>query len=239
MVIRNSRNLGFAGALAQVLPMWASGSEEPFCIVCAHDAFPANRSVARVLKEVFDGYKDIGIAYTRRNPADLGLWSPLKGPRLKPLPTIGAEKIIYGIWFPEHCFAIRRDVVEKIGIDHRLFAYYEGLDLSLSALKLGWLSALVVDAVVENLEWGETVKGTLISAFLMARNSVLLAQKHAGKFYKLLRGFVIILSALRNLANPIGYSQQFNSFARILGAMYGLMGMYGPPPSWLMRGVQK
>ncbi|HXG30682.1 MAG TPA: hypothetical protein VNK81_03470, partial [Thermodesulfobacteriota bacterium] len=141
------------------------------------------------------------------------------------------NRCIYGIYFPSPCIAIKREIIEKgVCMDPRLFAFCEEDDLGLSAMEKGYRSVLVTNAVVENTELGGSVRGSGLVAYLMARNSVLLADKHRGKTAAVLRAMYVILASLKNWITGPGRTPAFSSRARIRGVCDAIRGRYGQPP---------
>lgn len=230
--IFNKRNLGYAGAFAPVVNDWARRSGAPACLIAAHDVY-AEPGAVRALIEGLLSEPDIGLAFPVRNPPDEGIWNPVMGAKLRSLSEseVQSSKYIHGIFFPAPCIAIKREMLEKgVGIDARLFAYCEEDDLGLSAREKGYSSILVTDAVVENTESGGSVGRSDIIAYLIARNSVLLADKHSGKTAAMFRVMYVILASFKNWVTGSGRTPAFSSRARIRGAIDALRGKYGPPP---------
>jgi GT2 family glycosyltransferase len=235
--IFNEYNLGFAGALAPVLGEWVKSSKAPICITAAHDVH-AEPGAVRALVDTLLSEPNVGVAFALRNPPEEGLWNPIKGSRIRPLPNskFRSGKHIYGTFFPSPCIAIKREILEKgAGVDARLFAYCEEDDLSLSAREQGYHSVLVTNALVENTEPGGSVQGSFLVAYLMARNSVLLADKYSGKIAAILRVIYVIMASFKNWLAGSGRTPAFSSRARIRGAIDALGGRYGPPPKDLMK----
>lgn len=235
--IFNERNLGYAGALAPVIDEWARGSSAPACIIAAHDV-QAEPGAIRELVETLLSNADVGLAFPVRNPPEEGVWNPIKGSQVRPLPDskFQSVKYIYGTFFPAPCIAIKREIIEKgVGVDARLFAYCEEDDLSLSAKEKGYQSVLVTGAVVENTELGGSLQGSVLVAYLISRNSVLLADKYSGKIAAILRVIYVILASVKNWVTGSGRTPAFSSRARIRGAIDALGGRYGPPPKDLMK----
>ncbi len=233
--IWNRDNLGFAGALAPVIYKWAQNSREPACIIAAHDVC-AERGAVEALMEVLLSEPKVGIAFPINNPPERGFWDPIRGAHLYPVSELECEeKIIHGMWFPEHCIAIKREIVRKgINFDSRLFAYFEGVDLSLSVRKLGFHTVLVTGALIENTESGGSARGSVLIPYLLARNSVLVAYKHSGRIAAVLRAIYILVASLKSWITGPGKKTEFSSKTRIRGVIDALRGRYGQPPEDLI-----
>lgn len=235
--IFNKSNLGFAGALASVVNEWVQNSKGPACITAAHDAYAEREAIGKLM-EILLSEPDVGLAFPLRNPPEEGLWSPVRGSRLRPLPRskVNSGNYVYGTYFPSPCIAIKRELLERgVGFDARLFAFREEEDLGLGAKKKGFRSVLVTGAVIENTEVSESVRGSCVQAYLIARNSVLIARKHSGRAAATLHVLYITLASLKNWISGAGRTPAFSSRARVRGVLDALKGRYGPPPEDLTK----
>jgi GT2 family glycosyltransferase len=230
-LIELKENKGWGGGLNVLLRDWLSREDSTYCFVSAHDAIPNKKCLNMLLSSAYEDSK-IGIACPEYGIDHLPKFSPLRGPYLAPVshrPEGTAETII----FPHGTLMLlRKQCLREIGLfDERYFAYGDEYDLGLRAKQYQWKVVVVWGAIVDNPgSWtSEPVK-----TYLFARNSLLLALKHAGSGWALLRALLMIPNTLRLLCQKAEDKRSFLS-ARIFALRDFLLNHYGSPPMSLSK----
>jgi len=95
---------------------------------------------------------------------------------------------------------IKREIIEKVGIlDKRYFLYFEDVDLSVRASKMGYQILFVPDSIVWHKNAGSSEGvGSRIHEYYQTRNRLLFTFKHAKLRFKL----TAIKLLLQNLSGP-------------------------------------
>lgn len=236
-VVRLESNMGFAGALAFAVSRILPDCRAPVVIFAAHDATARPGAVQRLIDAVYSD-DNVGIAFSRSEIAYIGSWHPILGPRWRRVPEseLQSYEVLYGTWFPGHCLAVRREVLDQgIGMDAQLFTYHEEVDMCLHVRRVGLNSVLATRAFVDNTSWSGTTIQTRLIPYLFARNSVIISRKYRGAAASWFRGAYVMLGAFKGLPASWGRAPQFSAIARIRGTIDALRGRYGMPPEDIFK----
>jgi N-acetylglucosaminyl-diphospho-decaprenol L-rhamnosyltransferase len=221
-------NKGWGGAFNLILTKWIAAAGSEFCLICAHDAIPAEGCTDLLLRTMIDN-PQIGIACPEYGFPAVPRFSRLRYVRnitVSPRPRGMNEAIDmpHGtlIGFRKRCLL-------EIGLfDERYFAYGDEHEIGLRARRSNWQVAIVWGAVVEN---PGTWTSNRTRSYLFTRNSLLLVQTYAGWGWAGLRLLLMLPNTLRMLLLPSYSDFPFATRARLLGIRDFLLGRFGPPPS--------
>lgn len=189
LLIRNARNLGFAGgvnvgiACAQAEEadlIWLVNNDaipEPGALSCCVAAMEADARLGLVSPVILNadagdqvefcgGLWDRAVFRTTNEPATYCGW---------------AEAVPERIWLVGTALLIRRSLADEIGgFDEALFAYWEDNDYSVRAIMAGFRCSMVLDARVRHWSGRPVTDPGLKPVhynYYMARNEILLMRK--------------------------------------------------------------
>ncbi len=239
-LIRNRRNLGYAGAMnIGIRHQLARGARQ--VLLLTHDTRPRPGALAALARAaarapefgvlgpvlLFAGSERV-FSYGGRTAADGSVGHVLDPP---PGPVAACD------WIDGSAMLLRADAIERVGLlDDRFFMYFEETDLCLRMQRGGWSVGVAVDALAEQ----EPGRGRRIGAFtyLMTRNGTEYARSAAG-----LRGVAaavqrVLLETLPHLGAVVRRSAAAAESRVVLAAMWlGLLDFarrrFGPPPARL------
>jgi GT2 family glycosyltransferase len=221
------RNLGWGAAHNIGLRCWLEQDRTEFCVVAADDALPQDRCVHQLL-EAMASRPDLGVLCPQFRSAEIGVFSPIRGPRLisvRPQTNVNIQEV----GFAHGTLTVyRRGCLRQAGLfDERYFAYGDEIELSLRARRSGWKVAQLWGAVVDN---PETVTSPPLVAYLSARSSLLMAREYGGKWSAGIRSLLMIANSFRMLFMHKGdRGSVYHPYARVraLGSFWS--GDFGPP----------
>lgn len=227
-VVWGGTNLGFAGAAAEGLARVFGDSDTEHCFVSAHDAIAEPGAVERMV-ETLRSDRELAVVFARRDFDHFGTWSALRSWRLVPAPVQAGEVVRKALYFTAPCWVVSRGAYERgVSVDPRLFLYGEEADLGLSARRVGMTCGLHLGARVRNEERTGPEQEPLIR-YLLARNAVLLAERHAGRVAGRLRAFRGLAAAAAERARARTWTSRQLATMRLRGNLDALAGRYGPP----------
>jgi GT2 family glycosyltransferase len=233
VLLEQDDNLGFGPAANVGFRWWLDAStDEPWVLLCPHDAEPAPGAVL-VLLDAANERGGAGLACAEYGEHE---WSgkpyidPYFGSMLVPTERRPG-------WESCHhphgtLMAARRDLLLDVGLfDERYFAYGEEADLGERARRAGWDVGIVWGAVVRNPGMSSEVG---VPEYLMLRNSLLLVRSYWGRYHAFIRfvaaTWVTARGALGGTRTPF-----WDLRARLLALRDFLTGTFGPPPATLTR----
>lgn len=157
-------NIGFAGAANVALRSWLVRTEDPYCVVAAHD-LTVKSDTLRLMADAADLHPDVG------------LLGPTPDHDIATGPAIAEEE--WGVireWVSGACLMIRRKLLDDVGLfDERLHSYAEDRDLAYRARTADWSVATVKGAYASGKG-----KVSLTSYRQMYANQIALVFKYQG-----------------------------------------------------------
>ena len=234
-IIRLQENLGWGRALNKGLSEWLEEGGAPYCIICAQDPIFYGENCIQNLFEVMDKKPDVGMAapvYKDKNY--IVTYEPVWGIKTKSIePRMNGEVEISQI-IHQTLTIFRRDCIKDIGLyDERFFAYGEEYDLPLRAFNKEWNPVLVWDSKIENPGCASPCPAV---AFLLSRNSLLLAEKHGGKISAFVRAILLLVNSLQLL---IRGRKPVSQLARIWGVKEFFARNFGKPSERIWKLKEK
>lgn len=227
-ILELPENKGWGAALNIALADWLKTGSDPFCLIGAHDAEPADDCV-RLLVEAMQRDSRLGIVCPQYCDPTMPWFSCLHGVRERQgVPSqIGNVQLVdvpHGT-----LMLVRRDCLAQIGLfDERYFAYGDEHELGLRARRHGWKVGLVWGAVVTNRG---TWTPSELRSYLFTRNSLLLVRDYCGRLSAWTRAALILVNTVRLMINRPQKEFAFEPKARWRGVRDYLGGRYGQPPS--------
>jgi GT2 family glycosyltransferase len=225
-ILELSDNKGWGAALNIALANWLKTGTEPFCLISAHDAGPADDCI-RLLVEAMQRDSRIGIACPQYADPTVPWFSCLHGVRERPsVPSQSGDVELVDV--PHGTLMlVRRECLAQIGLfDERYFAYGDEHELGLRAGRHGWKIALVWGAVVTNRG---TWTPSELRSYLFTRNSLLLVRDYCGRLSAFTRAVLILINTLRLMISRPEEGFAFEPNARWRGVRDYLSGRYGEP----------
>lgn len=227
-VVWGTTNRGFAGATAEGLARAFGDGATEHCFVAAHDAIAEPGAVER-MAETLRSDRELAVVFARRDFDHFGTWSALRSWRLVPAPVQAGEVVRKALYFTAPCWVVGRRAYERgVSVDPRLFLYGEEADLGLSARRVGMTCGLHLGARVRNEERTGPEQEPLIR-YLLARNAVLLAERHVGRVAGRLRACRGLAAAVAERARARTRTSRQLAAMRLRGNLDALAGRYGPP----------
>jgi len=189
-LIKNKENLGFTGGCNQGIDEALKAGAD-YVVLLNNDTIVTEDFLSKVV-DFYEKTPDAGmvspvILYTDRKrlwfagaKVTLGIIRHLYKGKTADDAEIPKEPFKTG-YVPGTALLISTELIKKIGsLDDRYFAYYEDLDWSWKARKLGYYPYVVPSARIYHKKSGSTSEGghkkwNKIPAYYVARNSILLA----------------------------------------------------------------
>lgn len=225
-IVRLDENKGWGPALNIALANWLRSEQNPYCLISAHDAEPAQNCI-KLLLLAMERDSRVAIVCPQYPDSTVPHFSCKRGvyqDRGVPLAN-GASELVdvpHGT-----LMLVRRDCLSEIGLfDERYFAYGDEHELGMRARRRGWKIALVWGAVVAN-------RGTWTPSpwrsYLFTRNSLLLVHDYCGRLSAWARAGLILINTVRLLILPPNQGFAFSPRARWQGVSAYFAGRYGRP----------
>lgn len=225
-LVRLAQNKGWGGALNVVLQRWLQESQNPYCLISAHDAMP-EPDCLRLLLAAVETDARIGIACPQYHEQFIGRFSALRGVYPENAPPLSTG-IAQPVDVPHGTLMLlRRECLEQAGLfDERYFAYGDEHELGARAVRRGWKVVMVWGAVVTNPgTWTESP----LRSYFFARNSLLMVHDYYGRLSAFLRALLILLNTFRLIVQSPGKAFAFSARARFLAVRDYFLGRWGRP----------
>ena len=223
-IMQLEKNKGWGPALNIGLTHWLKAERDPFCLITAHDAEPAEGCIDLLLETIKRDPR-LGIVCPQYPDATVARFSCIHGvcqDRGIPLGQ-GVRQIIdvpHGT-----LFLVRRECLAEIGLfDERYFAYGDEHELGLRARRHGWKTALVWGALVSNRG---TWTPSALRSYLFTRNSLLLVHDYCGRLCAWIRAALILVNTLRLMFFSPDKGFAFSPKARWRGVRDYFAGRFG------------
>ncbi len=225
-LMKLTENRGYCGGANRAFSHFLSQGKGDWCVVAAHDAVPEPGALERMLAVA--GPR-IGVIGADQGDGAAGSFHWSRGCRVRP------DFARQPDWVIGHCLLIARKFLEEVREeDERIWAYGDEADLCLHGRALGWQVALARGAIVRNV--GEKTISRRSTSYLLARNSLLLAEKYAGALPALARAGIILSRAawwsMRPRPELIGTPSAPGM--AVLGVFDWARRRFGPPPPWML-----
>lgn len=220
------QNKGWGAALNIALAQWLKSEPDPFCLISAHDAAPAEDCV-RLLVQAMQRDPRLGIVCPQYADATVAWFSCMHGVRERQsVPSQTGDVQLVDV--PHGTLmVVRRECLAQTGLfDERYFAYGDEHELGLRARRYGWNVGLVWGAIVTNRG---TWTPSELRSYLFTRNSLLLVRDYCGKLSAWARAGLILINTLRLMINRSQKGFAFEPRARWRGVRDYLSGRYGEP----------
>ncbi|HEV2394154.1 MAG TPA: glycosyltransferase family 2 protein [Verrucomicrobiae bacterium] len=225
-------NLGWGAGLNRGLKRWLENDRTPFCFVSADDARPALGALEKLLSAM-EAHGELGVLCPQYDVAQIGVFSPIRGPRLMPSQA-GRNGTIHQADFAHGTLTLfRRECLMQIGLfDESYFAYGDEMELSLRAKRAGWAVGLLRGAAVRN---PETKVAADVVQYLSSRNSLQLAARYGGGGQAIIRALLMLLNSGRMLCLPKSWrNRNCLPIPRLAAVRDYFLGRTGPPPNFLI-----
>lgn len=224
--IKLSENLGWGKAFNLGFAEWQKTGKADFICLSAHDSI-LHQGCLRRLRNGFQNNPKIGIVCPQYPVPCVPALSPLRGIFFQhPVPLGDGKTSLVSV--PHGTlFLFRREVFRALnGFDEHFFAYGDETEISLRARKMGWQTALVWGAVVENP--GSSTPRPLLG-YLTVRNNLLMTQKHFGSIIAFVRALILVMNVFRLWCFPRKAWRGFSPRAQLHGIRDYYLGALGKP----------
>jgi len=186
VVDNNKKNLGFAGGANKGIKKALKNKNTQYIFLLNNDTIVEKKALTKLLKTAKKNNVGIvgpKILSTQATLESLG--GTLDKNRfsailINPIHPISPIKPINLDFISGTAMFIKRAVFEKIpSFDERFFLYYEDVDFCLRARKAGFRLAVNPKAIVYHHHSASTGQNSSLKQYYLARNHLLLVEKHA------------------------------------------------------------
>jgi GT2 family glycosyltransferase len=213
------------------LKEWLKMNDFPYCIITAHDPIFCSINCIEMLIKAMNSNRRIGMAspvYKGEN--SILAYSPIWGIRKKQVQSRNFDEVEVSELIHQTMTIYRKECIKDIGLyDERFFVYGEEYDLPLRAFFKKWKPSLVWGAEIINPGCASPRPAV---AYLLARNSLLLAEKHGGRGHAFLRGILLLLNSIRLF---IMNRQRNSQIGRIIGVFHYFRRKFGKPEEYIWK----
>ncbi len=210
-IIRNKKNLGFAGGV-NVGIKYAISQNADYVLLLNNDTM-LNQDILKPLIKFLQQFKNAGIVgpaikFKREEKFiyDLGgkinkIFGRTSHTEASKIQNTKPRVVDY---VSGCCMLIKKDVFEKVGLfDERFFLYYEDVDLCIRAKDKGFFTYVVPSVYIEHALSKTIGKVSKLALYHQTKSGLQFGKKHLSSTLVLNRLFIIVQSLIIFVKNPV------------------------------------